>query len=756
MYVQYIHYYHRLARAVRTNDINLYTSALTPFIGLFFMTGHINYARWLSKFQLDLLNIDNTHPGLRKLLEAGAFSIRRTEHSFNRIPIDLTVEQTVNADAASRLSGISAMTNNFSARLRWMVTRASRAACVSKLQEMAHMKKKEDVTAELRPSRIMRDGSDLEKVIRKIEECCNPFQEKTVDLYNIYTGKAASKNVTEYLLKVRENGKERHDVFVKECTNDPTRFERAIKREKVESFESECVKNRKSSNKKVAELKCTRDLMGRIAVLASKHNIDLPNIFSYPLTPVPLAMFSTDGTMAKTTKSTLFKELEKKADHGSPLPFDACVVDGNFLLHTMAKQRITTYGSLARSILIQATALSDKRVDIVFDTYAEPSIKDSERIRRNANDQGYLITGPEQQCPRNLTEALKSTSFKQKLPDFLASEWGKPQYKDLISQRQIFLGHSSDCHSFSVSAGTVTKKKEDSLHCNHYEADTRICLHVSEIDKNHDVDNISVRASDTDIAVILIHHVVKLKSKVWMDIGTSGKDSRRFVDITAISQSLGQQMCEALPAFHTFTGSDYTSAFVRKGKVRPLHLLEKNINAQIAFSELCHCQSPSPKTVEALERFTTCLYGAKGEGCSLNKHRYQVVEKAYSPKPRTKNPLDNLKGIDGCCIPPCEAELAQHICRSSFVARMWSTAANNVIDQDPLSTDGWELGELGYESKMFEGPQIPDTILEVMGDYSNVRYDERREDVDEDSQFESGSESDTDDDDDNDEEDEQK
>lgn len=131
MCVKYIHDYHNSERAIRTNDVDLFAHALTPIMNLFFATNHINYSRWLSKFQLDLLNIDNTHPGLRSILEKGAFTVRRTSKSFSRTPVDLTLEQIVNADAASRRTGISAATNNYSSRLRRMVTKSTRAAVVS-------------------------------------------------------------------------------------------------------------------------------------------------------------------------------------------------------------------------------------------------------------------------------------------------------------------------------------------------------------------------------------------------------------------------------------------------------------------------------------------------------------------------------------------------------------------------------------------------------------------------------------------------
>lgn len=160
-YVDYIHDFHSLERAIRTNDIDLFTHALTPVIQLFFATNHINYSRWLSKFQLDLVNIDKTHPGLRSLLRNGAFTVKRAGKSFSRCPVDLTLEQTVNADAASRRTGLSSATNKYSAGLRWMITKSARAAIIAAVQELARMLNHEDTTAELHRSRIKRDTEDL-------------------------------------------------------------------------------------------------------------------------------------------------------------------------------------------------------------------------------------------------------------------------------------------------------------------------------------------------------------------------------------------------------------------------------------------------------------------------------------------------------------------------------------------------------------------------------------------------------------------
>ena len=99
----------------------------------------------------------------------------------------------------------------------------------------------------------------------------------------------------------------------------------------------------------------------------------------------------------------------------SPPVVDACIVDGNFLMHTLPATKLpATFGGVDRSYMIQAVSLSPKRVDITFDDYPTPSVKDCERARRGIDDsQVFVLDGPEQIRPRNFDCALNSRSFKQ-------------------------------------------------------------------------------------------------------------------------------------------------------------------------------------------------------------------------------------------------------------------------------------------------------------------------------------------------------
>ena len=249
MYVSYINTFHLFERAIRTNDLELFVHTLTPVIDLFFATAHINYARWLTKYQLDLLNIEESHPGLKEILEKGAFTVRRTEHDFSRIAVDLTLEQTINADAASRLTGINSFTNNYAARLRWMITKSTRASFITSLLDMTGLNTKEDATQYVQPSRIRRDNEDLQKILKHICDTNNPFYENPEPdtLYNISTGKGVNEEIRKSLLQVPTKGKARHEAFIESCEIDAHNFEKTIKKEKLKSFADACATKKKKT-----------------------------------------------------------------------------------------------------------------------------------------------------------------------------------------------------------------------------------------------------------------------------------------------------------------------------------------------------------------------------------------------------------------------------------------------------------------------------------------------------------------------------
>ncbi len=99
-------------------------------------------------------------------------------------------------------------------------------------------------------------------------------------------------------------------------------------------------KKRKEAEGNIEILIMERDLMGRILTIALEQKIDLEQVLSYPLTPVPMCFAHMNGAMNKTTKSALFKELEKRNKSLPLRRIDAFVVDG-FFLRTLTAHTLT-------------------------------------------------------------------------------------------------------------------------------------------------------------------------------------------------------------------------------------------------------------------------------------------------------------------------------------------------------------------------------------------------------------------------------
>ena len=154
--------------------------------------------------------------------------------------------------------------------------------------------------------------------------------------------------------------------FIQECEADAELFERPIKKAALTTFVDSGATNKKAADRRVAVLKCTRDLMGRLVMLAAECELDLTHIFTYPLSPVPLTMCHPDEMMVKTSKDSLLSILEAKQEKtaaSSPEQIGACIIDGQYFLRILPPS-ITippTYSGLARSILIQALAVMKTR-----------------------------------------------------------------------------------------------------------------------------------------------------------------------------------------------------------------------------------------------------------------------------------------------------------------------------------------------------------------------------------------------------------
>ena len=190
-YVDMIHLYHAFSRSRRIGDFQLFLARIPDLTNFFFALNHHNYARWMVRYYHNLVVLPNSHPEVYEEFKSGLFSIRRTEKPFSGSPVDLTLEQTINADAANQKKGITSLTNSIGARQRWAESHYLRTALLTQMFDNLGLDKKEDVSRDLKSYKIKSDNECLHKILSLIKETMDPF-EPTIDtkhLYNIATGK---------------------------------------------------------------------------------------------------------------------------------------------------------------------------------------------------------------------------------------------------------------------------------------------------------------------------------------------------------------------------------------------------------------------------------------------------------------------------------------------------------------------------------------------------------------------------------------
>ena len=84
----------RLLRATKRNDLELYISALRELCPMFFSYDHQNYARFLTLYYLQMLNLEVNYPGAQTCFVKNGFSIAGSSYPSTRKPVDQTIEQT--------------------------------------------------------------------------------------------------------------------------------------------------------------------------------------------------------------------------------------------------------------------------------------------------------------------------------------------------------------------------------------------------------------------------------------------------------------------------------------------------------------------------------------------------------------------------------------------------------------------------------------------------------------------------------------
>ena len=128
-------------------------------------------------------------------------------------------------------------------------------------------------------------------------------------------------------------------------------------------------------------LKNNRNQFARMLLLAQSRNVDMKEVLSFSLGPLPLSLSTEMGTLHKTQKTQLMTLIESSVQNhtvGNIAQGNALILDGMALIQP-AKKLPASFGELAEDLLTRVVKLGvhhqSSRVDFVIYRYPDVSIK---------------------------------------------------------------------------------------------------------------------------------------------------------------------------------------------------------------------------------------------------------------------------------------------------------------------------------------------------------------------------------------------
>ena len=209
--------------------------------------------------------------------------------------------------------------------------------------------------------------------------------------------------------------------------------------------------------------------------------------------------------------------------------------------------------------------------------------------------------------PTQWKKFLSDGRNKTALIGCFLKEWTSDKYARKLGEKIIVLNVEEKCYKLQASNEKVLATALPELDSNQEEADTRIFLHAFHGAQNGH-SSIIVKSSDTDVEVLALYYRFDIHSRLYILSGTSKRS--RIIDVSAVTENLGEDMCRALPGLHAFSGCDSVSAFVSKGKKKAFDLLYLNQELFLqGMQQLGNSHSISEELQDSCEAFTCALYG---------------------------------------------------------------------------------------------------------------------------------------------------
>ena len=240
----------------------------------------------------------------------------------------------------------------------------------------------------------------------------------------------------------------------------------------------------------------------------------------------------------------------------------------------------------------------------------------------------------------------------------------------------------------------------------HEEADTKLVTLVKGYEYGNN-EKLLVLSSPGDIDITVLFMLHCSGSNIFLDTGHN--DARKIIDTSC--PVLSKTEYQGLSGTYAFSGNDYRSSFIQKGKKKFWKTILKCPEYLHILANLGTIEMLQEVTLKGLESFVCKLYGYK-KLSAVNEVRKCMF---------MSNHDKGKKSLDLCMLPSCQENLKLHIRRANYVTTIFSSANMLQMDFDSPLEHGWYQNLATVRSNIAFPEDISDMFFVVgeRNDYEN-------------------------------------
>ena len=670
------------------------TESMLEWIHAYDRTNYIRHFTyyWASQHQLAV-----KHPAIFEEFQKGNFAVRRTANTFNMLPPDQVIEQTINRDQKGSGGIIGSSTSQGSVQ-RWVLASHNTATIIADFEKFVGSNDVEN-SKEHRPKYITDKENAVKRCYDTINSWISPF-EFSDSLFCFSSGLVASLEVENDLLNASNIGAQKLNQFITErIESDQTSLYSTITKNSLKTFETQTkVIYSKMINSSIS-IKADRETFARLLLIQQQRNISLREVLQYELGPLPLSLSNCDGTIRKNQKSKLFNFIKTDIPlcDGSPLN-TPIIFDGMVLLQKLPQVQ-TTFGEISDSLLKKIVKSTSRVTFFTTDNYLQNSIKSMERDRRSGHGAIKLkVMSKDQVAPKQWKKFLRDSENKINLVKFLVSDWSTSErHAPVLEGKDLYVTIKDQGYCITANHGILSIRQVPEISSEQEEADTKMFL-CAQFAASLGFDSAEIVTVDSDVSILSLyfqHILSELNMYIQMGSGTK----RELFHVT--SHNLDESIIMALPGVQALSGCDSTSAVCGIGKVKMFKAICSDDRFLSAAALLGETEDLDPNVADVLEELFCNLYGVKDE-IDINEARYRLFcERKKVPEPHR--------------LPPTKDALYLHFKRCNFQVREWKSALQASRAQADPDGNGWFTNEEGaLEVRWMENNAAPEEMLEFI------------------------------------------